>query len=98
MIVHVVTFRWTPELPDGQVELIVAALHAVAAAVPSVRSYRCGPDVGEGGAQNHDFAIVATFDDVDGWREYDTHPEHDRVRSEMIRPWIAERAAVQFEV
>jgi hypothetical protein len=44
-----------------------------------------------------DFAIVATFASVDGWRAYDAHPEHDRVRGEIIRPWIAERAAVQFE-
>ncbi|MCU1367619.1 MAG: Stress responsive Barrel Domain, partial [Ilumatobacteraceae bacterium] len=46
---------------------------------------------------NMDFAVVATFDSVEGWRAYDEHPHHVTVRSETIRPWIAERASVQFQ-
>jgi hypothetical protein len=90
-------FRWQPEMPQGQVERIVAALAALPAAIESIRSYACGPDVGAAGAANYDFAVVATFDDIDGWRAYDTHAEHERVRAEVVRPWIAERASVQFE-
>jgi hypothetical protein len=40
--------------------------------------------------------LAARFDDLDGWRQYDEHPDHDRVRVEAVRPHIAERAAVQF--
>ncbi|MGD9702959.1 MAG: Dabb family protein [Acidimicrobiia bacterium] len=97
MITHVVMFRWRPEMPSGQQERIVAALSSLPDAIDSIRSYALGPDVGASGAANFDFAISATFDDIDGWRAYDTHPEHDRVRADVIRPWIAERASVQFE-
>ena len=97
MITHVVMFRWKPEIPDGEVEKITAALSSLPGVIPTVRSYRYGPDVGAGGAGNYDYAVAATFDDIDGWREYDEHAEHNRVRAEVIRPWIAERAAVQFE-
>lgn len=97
MITHVVMFRWRPEMPEGQVERIVAALSGLPASIDTIRSYACGADVGAAGAANFDFAVVATFDDIDGWRAYDTHAEHDRVRAEVVRPWIAERASVQFE-
>ena len=41
---------------------------------------------------------MADFDNADAWRTYDAHPTHERVRSEMIVPWVAERATVQFEI
>ncbi|MCX6540429.1 MAG: Dabb family protein [Actinobacteria bacterium] len=97
MITHVVSFRWKPETTAEQIALIKQALDTLPAAIADIVSYQCGPDVGAHGAANFDFAIVATFENIDGWRTYDAHPEHDRVRSETVRPWIAERAAVQFE-
>jgi hypothetical protein len=45
---------------------------------------------------NFDFVVVAEFDSADDWKIYDTHPEHNRVRKEVLGPFIAERAAVQF--
>jgi len=96
VITHVVSFRWKPEITDADLAAIAAALDALPAAVPSIRSYRHGRDLGVGAAANHDYAIVATFDDIAGYHEYDVHPQHDAARSEVIRPWIAERAAVQF--
>jgi hypothetical protein len=46
--------------------------------------------------RNWDYGIVAQFDSEDDWRLYDTHPVHERVRAEVFRSIIAERAAVQF--
>jgi hypothetical protein len=96
VITHVVMFRWKPEITDADRAAISAALDTLPAAVPSIRTYVHGPDVGASTAANYDYAIAATFDDVDGWREYDVHPTHDDVRANVIRPWVAERAAVQF--
>jgi hypothetical protein len=84
-------------MPDTQLAVITDALRALAATIPEVRSYHCGSDLGVSTQPNYDYAIVATFDDVEGWSAYDSHPEHERVRAEVIRPWIAERSAVQFE-
>ena len=96
MITHTVSFRWKPEIPPGHVDVITDALASLVAMIPEVRSYRCGPDLGESTQPNFDYAIVASFDDIDGWRAYDAHPEHERVRAEVILPWTAERSAVQF--
>lgn len=97
MITHIVMFRWKPDLPEGQLAAIAAALDGLPPAIPTIRSYRHGSDLGIAGATNSDYAIVATFDDADGWHTYDKHPVHEAVLADVIRPWIADRAAVQFE-
>lgn len=97
MITHVALFRWKPETTPEQMARIKAALECLPPLIPEILTYRCGPDLGAHGPTNMDFAIVSTFDSVEGWRAYDAHPAHDTARTEIIRPWIAERAAVQFE-
>lgn len=97
MIIHVVAFRWKPGIPDGHVEAVKSQLMAFASSLPEVRSYRCGTDVGASDMGNFDFAIVAEFDNIDDWRVYDTHPTHTEIRAGVVRPWIEERAAAQFE-
>ena len=47
---------------------------------------------------NFDLAVVADCDDVAGYRAYATHPAHLAVIAERIRPILADRAAVQYEV
>ena len=96
MLRHVVLLRWKPEIPADQVEAITAALQALPAVVPEIRAYSCGPDLGLSGDANSTYAIVADFDDEVGWQAYDTHPEHQSVRADLIRPWLAARTAAQF--
>jgi hypothetical protein len=97
VITHVVSFRWKPETTPDQVAAISAALATMPGIVPTIATYRFGTDLGANGTANMDFAIIATFASIEDWRAYDEHPEHDRVRSETVRPWIAERASVQFQ-
>ena len=97
MITHVVAFRWKPGIPADHVESVKAQLLEFAATLPEVRSYRCGTDVGAADMVNFDFGIVAEFDSIDDWRVYDKHPQHDEIRAGVVRPWIDQRASVQFE-
>ena len=97
MITHIVSFRWKPETTPEQIEQIEAALATMPELVPTLKTYRFGADLGANGAGNMDFGIVATFDSIEDWRAYDEHPEHDKARATIIRPWIAERASVQFD-
>jgi len=96
VITHVVSFRWKPETTEADVERIREGLATLPGLVPTIRTYRFGSDLGIGANTNMQFAIVATFDSVEDWQVYDTQADHERVRAEIIRPWIAERAAVQF--
>jgi len=94
---HVVCLTWKPGTPAADVEAVGAALVALPDTIPEIRAYRVGTDLGlvEG---NADFGIVADFDDADAWRIYQAHPEHVRIITELIRPHLAARTAVQFDV
>jgi len=92
---HIALFRWKDGTTVAQVAAIDAHLDGLPAKVPTLRDYCHGSDLalGEG---RWDFGIVASFDDLEGWRAYDEHPDHHHVRSEVIGPFVAERAAVQI--
>jgi hypothetical protein len=45
-----------------------------------------------------DYALIADFDDEDGYRRYDTDPEHARIRQEMAVHLIETIDRCQFRV
>lgn len=97
MFRHVVLLTLREDLPVGYLEELLVSLRELPALIPEIRSYVVGVDVGLA-AGNATIAVVADFDDVDGYRVYAAHPEHQRVIAEGIRPVLVGRAAVQHEV
>jgi hypothetical protein len=97
MFRHVVLFVWSDDATDAQKSAVVEGLRALPGLIDTIRDYRIGADAGlaEG---NSDFAVVADFDDRDGYLIYRDHPEHQRVIAELIRPILASRAAVQHDL
>ncbi|MBX7160901.1 MAG: Dabb family protein [Acidimicrobiia bacterium] len=95
MLRHVVVFTWTSDAGADAKRAVAEALAALPATVTTIRDYRFGSDAGvnEG---NCDFAVVADFDDVDGYLIYRDHPAHQRVIRDLIAPILANRHAVQF--
>ena len=62
--------------------------------VPSLRSIEVGlNELDSNGAQ--DLVLIAIFDDFEGLKAYDVHPEHQSV-SKHIRATGCERHAVDF--
>jgi hypothetical protein len=95
---HVAVFRWAEgTLPDA-VDNVAAGLAGLPAAIPEIRGYWFGPDAGLGISANADFAVVAEFDDADGYASYANHPAHQDVLVRLLRPLMAERLSVQFTV
>jgi Stress responsive A/B Barrel Domain len=96
MIRHVVMFRWTAEATGEQKRQVAAELRRLPALLPVLRAYHVGADLGmaEG---NFEFAVVADFDDLEGWQEYRDHPEHRDIIVRFIQPIAAQRAAVQYQ-
>jgi hypothetical protein len=93
---HVAVFSWAPGTPSADVEAFATALAGLPAAIPEIREYRFGPDAGLGLSANGDFAVVADFDDDDGYRAYASHPAHQDVIARLLRPILASRLSVQF--
>lgn len=97
MFRHVVLFRWVPDSTDEQRARVAEGLAALPAAIPEIRTYRFGPDAGLADG-NWDYVVVADFDDQAGYETYRDHPAHQDFIATVMRPVLAERAAVQYEL
>jgi hypothetical protein len=94
MFRHIALFAWVADATDEQKQAVRDGLASLPGQIPELRSYCFGDDAGlrEG---NFDFGLVADFDDVDGWQAYSSHPAHQAVLADLIRPILANRAAIQ---
>ena len=97
MVRHVALFRWKPQTTAEDVARVEEALRTLPAKIPCIQSYRFGRDLGvqEG---NADFALVADFVDEKALETYATHPDHQAVLRERIRPILAQREAIQYVI
>jgi len=97
MIRHVVCLTFTPESTPEQREAARTGLNELPDLIPEIRAYSVGADLdlAEG---NADLAIVADFATIDDYRAYATHPRHEAVVAERIRPIVAARVAAQIEL
>jgi len=91
-----VVFRWTDEASAEQKQRVKDALSTLPSLVPTLRSLELGPDIGvnEG---SFDFAVTASFDDLDGYLAYRDNADHRAMIRDLTTPITAQRAAVQFE-
>ena len=97
MIRHVVMFTWRPEATAEQKQRVLTELRTLPPLMAGLREYHAGPDAGLVSG-NFDFAVVADFEDTDSYLAYRDHPAHRAVIDERIRPIMASRAAVQYEI
>ena len=101
MIRHhvLITLNDDPASPERKGELadqIVAELAAYAPTCATVRDYKVGRDIAlaEGTAT---IAVVAEFDDVDGYRHYSQDPGHVDIIERLIKPNAAGLVRAQTE-
>lgn len=92
-----VTLTFGDDTSAEQLAAIVDGLRALPDAIPELRSYVVGTDVGRSDG-NSSLAIVADFDDWAGYEAYRDHPDHVAVATEHILPVLTGRGAVQHEL
>ncbi|MGW3352340.1 Dabb family protein [Nonomuraea rubra] len=97
MIRHIVLFTWTETATAEQKAAVTAELRKLPDLIPQLRSYTVGADAGINQG-NHEYAVVADFDDTDDYLVYRDHPDHQKVIADYIRPILATRAAVQLSI
>lgn len=97
MIRHVVMFRWNDDVTDAQIDATIAGLHALPAAIDTIRAYRFGRNAGIN-PDTFDFSVTADFDDEAGYIAYRDHPVHQALIAEHIAGRLKERASIQFHV
>ncbi len=67
---------------------------ALLGTIESLKSIEMGINEVESN-KSHDLVLISTFDDYDGLKAYDAHPEHQKV-VEYIKAHFTERHAVDF--
>ena len=97
MFRHVVLLSFGPHSAPGAIDEVVTRLRALPGEVPTIRAYSVGRDA-KLASGNADLAVVADFDDEDGYRLYATHPAHLAVITTAIAPILSSRVAVQYEM
>ncbi len=97
MIKHIVMFNFNDaegRTAKENAEIAKEIILGLDGKVPSLKSIEVGlNEVASNGAQ--DLVLIATFDDLDGLKEYDQHPEH-QVAVRHIKATGYERHAVDF--
>lgn len=95
MLRHVALFRWKPETTPGDIARLEEGLATLPAKIPAIKAYRFGRNLGiQPGTA--DFAVVADFADQAGFEAYTNDPVHQAVIRERIRPFVAQREAIQY--
>ena len=97
MLRHVVLFTWTEDTSADRRAEIVAALRRLPEQVGGITAFAVGDDAGlvQGNAHT---ALVADFPDADAFGRYAADPQHLAVVAEYVKPSLAARSAVQYEV
>jgi Stress responsive A/B Barrel Domain len=97
MLRHVVLFTWTDDADEATRAATVEALRRLPGEVGGMTAFAVGPDAGlrEGNAHT---ALVADFPDAEAFAGYADHPVHLQIVAEHVRPWLAARSAVQYEI
>jgi hypothetical protein len=97
MIRHVVLFTWSDTADADRRARSIEALRGLRETVGGMTSLIVADDLrlAEG---NADTVLLADFPDLDAYRTYQRHPAHVAVLDEHVRPFLAGRRAVQYEV
>ncbi len=97
MIRHVVIFTWSAAADARRRATSVQALRRLRQDVGGMQSLVVAEDAGlsDGTA---DVVLIADFADVEAFYRYAQDPVHLAVVAEHVRPWLAARTAVQYQL
>lgn len=97
MFRHAVLFTFAPQTTQEQQQELARQLRTLPGAIEQIKAYRVGVDAGLNPG-NYQFAVVADFDSVDDYLVYRDHPVHRAIIERYVKPIVADRAAVQYEI
>lgn len=95
MLTHVVLITLKEGVTEEQADAALAALAALPAAIPEIRSLSCGRDAGIS-QTDVALAMVATFDNADDFAAYRAHPAHQAFGRDVLLPISDTRTISQF--
>lgn len=100
MIRHVVSWKLAAEdaaTREADAAAIAGALASLPSVIPEILELHVGRNVAPY-EDNFDLVLIADYESLEALEAYQVHPEHKRVAVEVIRPRVAARSNVDFEL
>ncbi|MBQ8803522.1 MAG: Dabb family protein [Tyzzerella sp.] len=98
MVHHIVMWKFKPEIEESQKPEIKEAmskeLKALVGRVPGLLTVEFVEEPIP--SSTHEIALVTTLENAEDIAVYATHPEHVRVADTYIRPYVTERACLDY--
>ena len=97
MIRHVGIFTWSAEADATRRATSVQALRRLQQDVGGMQSLVVAEDAGLSDG-NGNVVLIADFADAEAFYRYAQDPVHLAVVAEHVRPWLAARSALQYQI
>jgi Stress responsive A/B Barrel Domain len=97
MIRHVVVFTWSEDADRARRTTTLEALRGLEQTVGGMSSLTVAEDAGLTDGNAHT-VLIADFPDAEAFHRYARDPVHLAVIAEHVRPWLAGRSAVQYQI
>jgi hypothetical protein len=95
---HIVLFKFKEGTTAEQIDTAQSALMDLSEDVPGIEDYVSGANnSSEGLSQGYTHGFVMSFESADARDAYLVHPEHTRVKAQLM-PWIEALVVFDFEV
>ena len=98
MVHHIVMWNFKPEIEEGQKENLNKAMEenlcALVGKVPGLLTVEFVSNPIS--SSTHDIALVTTLEKAEDIAVYATHPEHVRVADTYVRPYVSNRACLDY--
>lgn len=100
MIKHIVLFELSDELSHDEkacvIQRVKEAFEQLPERIECLRCLRIAPNLNP--SESYDFALIADLDTMQDVKTYAEHSEHVTLVSQMIKPHLKARAAVDIEL
>ena len=97
MIEHIVLFKVKPHTTDVAAEKMLDGLRGLVTSVRNIVELSCGRNTSERN-QGFTHGLFVRFQSPSDLEAYITHPEHQRVVAECVRPIVESTIVVDYEV
>jgi hypothetical protein len=94
---HIAMFRFREGVREQDVADLEAALATLPEQIAELQAYSYGRDLGLSD-DTFDYVVVADVADIQAYQRYQRHDAHQAVIAERVRPIVAERVALQYEL
>jgi hypothetical protein len=97
VIAHLAAFTFHDDVTAAEIDEVAEDLRAMARALPSIRRYLCGRNLGLRPNGAH-LGVIALVDDQAGLDAYLDSPVHSELVARSITPRLLTRQALQLEL